>query len=450
MTQLQVFVWSELFETGVELIDSQHKVLVALTNRLAEAVLQDDPEQGRTVLAQLKAYAVRHFSEEEAWSVQAGQPPQALVAHHATHQGFLEQVLRFAEGWQGDRAQAMALHRFLSAWLIAHILGDDRQMVQRLSQQSGSALQAPVELGAGEKVLLEASHNLHEALSGMAQDLERQVQARTAELKESNQRLRRNFLTGVRTFTSLMELRGGMLAGHSRRVAELARKLAVHLKLESEAVQQVFLGALLHDLGKIGLPDELLGKPVAQMNSQELSLYRAHAVNGEAALIAMEDLHGAAQVVRHHHGPWDGKGFPDGLVGERIPLEARIVAVVNDLDGLQHGTISLRRLSMDESLKVIQDNKGVRYDPQIADALIALLGRAGTAAEPEVATTCARLRPGMTLTRDLITADGMLLLAAHNSLETQTISPERYVVERHLCIDTTAAGGNASLLATAA
>lgn len=421
MAQLQVFVWSELFETGVALIDSQHKVLVALTNRLAAAVAKGETQQGLDVLAHLKDYAARHFAEEEAWSVQAGQPPRALVAHHATHERFLEQVLRFADGWQGDPAQAMALHRFLSAWLIAHILGDDRQMVQRLSQQPDSALSAPVELGAGEKVLLEASHNLHEALSGMAQDLEQTVKARTEELHESNRRLRRNFLTGVRTFTSLMELRGGLLAGHSRRVADLARQLAVSLKLESEVVQQLFLGALLHDLGKIGLPDGLLGKPVTQMNSAELSLYRAHAANGEAALIAMEDLHGAAQVVRHHHERWDGKGYPDGLAAERIPLEARIVAVVNDLDGLQHGSITSRRLSMDEALKVIQESRSERYDPQIVDALVALLGRGGVTDEPEVVTTCARLRPGMTLTRDLITTDGMLLLAAHNSLEAQTI-----------------------------
>jgi HD-GYP domain-containing protein (c-di-GMP phosphodiesterase class II) len=343
------------------------------------------------------------------------------VAHHATHEGFLTQVMRFAEGWRGDQAQAMALHRFLSAWLISHILGDDRLMVQRLSEQSGSALSAPVALGVGEQVLLQASHNLHTALSGMAQDLERQVQARTAELAQSNQRLKNNFITGIRTFTSLMELRGGMLAGHARRVADMAKKLATLLALDRAAVEQVFVGALLHDLGKIGLPDELLGKPVARMTGQEHALYKAHAVQGETALIALDNMAGAAQVVRHHHEQWDGKGFPDGLAGEGIPLEARIVAVANDFDGLQHGTIASRRLSMDEALRVIQDGNGKRYDPQVVEALTVLLGRAEGHAVPEKTTSCASLRPGMQLTRDLVTPDGMLLLAASSSLEAQTI-----------------------------
>ncbi|WP_082877166.1 bacteriohemerythrin [Hydrogenophaga crassostreae] len=422
MAQLQVFVWSELFETGVELIDSQHKVLVDLTNRLADAVMNgDDPQESLAVLERLKEYATLHFSAEEAWSVQAGQPPQALTAHHATHGGFLAQVLRFAEGWDGGKTQAQALHRFLSAWLITHILGDDRTMVLRLSQQAGSPLASPSVLGVGEKVMLEAFHNLYDAMSGMAQDLERQVQVRTEELAQSNQRLKRNFLTGIRTFTSLMELRGGMLAGHSRRVADLARKLAVLLKLDGDTVQQVFLGALLHDLGKIGFSDELMGKPVTQMTGHELSLYRSHAVNGEAALIALDDLHAASLVVRHHHERWDGKGYPDGLQAERIPLEARIVAVANDFDGLQHGTITARRLSLDEALSVIQGSRGERYDPRIVDALSTLLGRSGGTGEPEVVTSSAMLKPGMTLTRDLITPEGMLLLAAHNALEANTI-----------------------------
>ena len=419
-----MFVWSELFETGVELIDSQHRVLVDLTNHLAQALMAGDPAKGMEVLERLKEYAAHHFAAEEAWSVQAGQPPQALAAHRATHGGFLEQVLLFADRWSGDHSldHAQALHRFLSAWLISHILGDDRHMVQRLSQLPGSTLSAPAVLGVGEKVLLEASHNLHAAMTGMAQDLEQQVQARTAELAQTNERLRRNFLTGVRTFISLMELRGGLLAGHSRRVADLSRKLAEHLKLNSETVQQVFLGALLHDLGKIGLPDDLLGKPVKQMSAHELSLFRSHAVNGEAALIAMEDLQLASQVVRHHHERWDGKGFPDGLAGEGIPLEARIVSVANDFDSLQNGVIAARRHSLDEALQVIQGGKGSGYDPQVVDALAAVLGRADEGAAPELVTSCAQLKSGMTLTRDLVSPSGMLLLAAHNSLEDQTIA----------------------------
>ncbi|WP_168708605.1 bacteriohemerythrin [Hydrogenophaga sp. PAMC20947] len=423
---LQVFVWSPHFETGVELIDSQHRVLVELTNALGDAVVHDERAQCLQVLEQLKAYADYHFKAEEAWSIEAGQPPQALAAHHKGHAGFVHQLAQFTEGWCGDGQKAQALHRFLTAWLITHILGEDRNMVMRLSQQSGSLIDTPVALGVGEQVLLEAAHNLHAALSGKSLELEQRVQARTAELAESNQQLKANLLTGVRTFTSLIELRGGMLAGHSRRVADLARQLAMGLKLDAETVQQVFLGALLHDIGKIGLPDDLLGKPVARMTAQELKGYRAHPVNGEGALIAMAELHGASQAVRSHHERWDGQGYPDGLAGEGIPLPARIVAVANDFDNLQHGITTARRLSMDEALRIIQASRNERYDPTVVDALTVMLGRSADADEPEVATSCTALLPGMMLTRDLVTPEGVLLLTAHTALEAQTVARVRH------------------------
>lgn len=419
---LQVFAWGPQFETGVELIDSQHQVLVELTNLLGDAVVSDDRAQALHVLDQLKDYAEYHFTAEEAWAAQVGQPPQALASHHQTHAGFVHQLGQFVEGWHGDGTKAQALHRYLTAWLITHILGEDRNMVMRLSQQSGSSLASPVPLGVGEQVLLDAAHNLHAALSGMALELEQRVQARTAELAEANERLKASLLTGVRTFTSLIELRGGMLAGHSRRVADLARQLAVCLKLDTETVQQVFLGALLHDIGKIGLPDDLLGKPVARMTPNELALYRAHPVNGEGALIAMAELQGASQAVRSHHERWDGQGYPDGLAGDGIPWPARIVAVANDFDSLRHGINMPRRLSMDEALHTLRASSNERYDPQVVDALAVVLGRSTTTSQPEVATSSSALLPGMMLTRDLITPEGVLLLTAHSALEAQTVA----------------------------
>lgn len=186
------------------------------------------------------------------------------------------------------------------------------------------------------------------------------------------------------------------------------------------------MGALLHDIGKIGFPDDLLGKPISRMSSDELKMYRGHAASGEAALIAMPELHGAAQAVRSHHERWDGRGYPDGLIGERIPLEARLIAVANDLDSLQHGIITARRLSMDEALVIIQASSGERYDPQMVDALIAVLGRTPAApapvSVPDITIRCSALRPGMTLARDLVTDEGMLLLTADHSLEARTIA----------------------------
>jgi len=414
---LQTFVWSERFETGVELIDHQHQALVGLTNALGEALVGGDAAECERVLAEVQAYAEYHFDAEEAWWAQAGVPPTALAAHHGRHSEFGDQLTQFSALWAQGGQQAAALHRFLSAWLIVHILGEDREMVQRLSQLPDAAVQAPRTLGDGEVVLLEAVRNLQGALAGLNAGLDQRVRESTAELARANQRLKDSFLTSIRTFTSMMELRGGMLAGHSRRVAELAQRLAKQLGLDDPTVQQVFLGGLLHDIGKIGLPDELLGKPVTQMNAQEVALYRKHPVAGVQALIALDDLQPAANALRSHHERFDGKGFPDGLAGEAIPLEARILAVANDFDGLQHGLISSRRLSVNEALQFVQDQVGQRYDPQVVGALLQVMGRSAEGRGPERVVLSAELMPGMTLSRDLVTPEGMLLLAADSPLE---------------------------------
>lgn len=425
---LQHFPWSALFETGVPLIDSQHRVLVELTNQLGDSLMQGQTDPVAETLERLKAYAAQHFTDEEAWSLEAGQPAGALAAHHAQHASFSAQVMQFANGGTGDPEQGVALHRFLCGWLVAHIMGDDRRMVQHLSQQAGSRLTPPAALGDGEQLLLEAASNLHHALGGLANDLERQVKARTAELELSNQRLRSNFLTSVRTYTNLLSLRGGQLAAHSRRTADLARQLARQLGLDPVSTQQVFLGALLHEIGKIGLPDDLLGKPVALLKGHDLTMYRAYPVVGETALMAIADLPGAIRAVRSHHERWDGRGFPDGLSGEQIPLEARIVGVASDIGNLQHGLYVARRLSLDEALQLVVASRGERYDPQVVDALTIVLGRGAADAVtppergPEREVYCTALRPGMSLTRDLITPEGMLLLAAGHTLEAQTIS----------------------------
>jgi len=152
-------------------------------------------------------------------------------------------LAQFSQAWAQGGRQAEELQRFLSAWLIVHILGEDRAMVQGLSQVPGTAVQAPRALGDGEQVLLDAVRTLHGALAGLNSSLDRRIQERTAELALANQRLKGSFLTSIRMFTSMMELRGGMLAGHSRRVADLARRVALRMGLDDNAVQQVFLGA---------------------------------------------------------------------------------------------------------------------------------------------------------------------------------------------------------------
>ena len=252
----------------------------------------------------------------------------------------------------------------------------------------------------------------NEALKALNLSLEEKVQVRTQELKLAHEKLKVNFMTSIRVFSNLIELREGAVSGHSRRVADLARRIAIKLGFPASEVQDVMLAGLLHDVGKIGLPDELLSKPVSHMSGDELGLLRKHPVTGQAALMGLENLRAAGVFIRGHHERWDGQGYPDRLSGLAIPYGARVITVANDYDALQIGTLSPRRLRQEEAVAFIQQNRGKRYCPQVVDALLEVLGTtepvagAGNEFSPSV------LRPGMVLARDLVTRDGVMLLAA--------------------------------------
>lgn len=269
----------------------------------------------------------------------------------------------------------------------------------------------------------------NEQLRELNVNLEAKVAERTAELQQTmafledaNERLKTGFMTSVKVFSNLIELRRGAFAGHSRRVAEAARNLARSMGLERGAAQDVMLAGLLHEVGKIGLPDSLLAKAFVQMSTDEQGEYRKFPANGQVALMALEQLREAARLLRAHQERWDGTGYPDGLAGEAIPLGARILAVANDFDELQMGTLKSNKLGADEAKAYLLQYKGKRYDPKVVEAFLAAQG-----GEPEIApaasatVAAADLQPGMVLARDLISRHGVLLLAADYMLEDSLI-----------------------------
>lgn len=276
--------------------------------------------------------------------------------------------------------------------------------------------------------LAELTRRQNAELKELNASLEAKVRERTAELARANEslklanaRLKQHFLVSIKTFSSLMELRSGGVAGHARRVADLARRLAGTLALGDGERQDVFLAGLLHDIGKIGFPDALLAKPVSTMNGEELGRYRKHAAASAAALLPLDELANAAAIVRAHHERFDGQGFPDGISGLMIPLGARILSVVNDYDGLQHGTLSQKRLGPEEAMAVLVASRGKRYDPQVVDAFAGMLGGAPQDHSPAIEVAAEDLLPGMVMARDLVGRDGALLLAADYVLDASLI-----------------------------
>lgn len=265
-------------------------------------------------------------------------------------------------------------------------------------------------------------------LKELNSSLEQKVQDRTAELRQTmdflnlaHEKLKKGFLTSIHVFSNLIELREGVAAGHSRRVADLARKIALRMGLSELETQDVLIAGLLHDIGKFALPDKLLQKPFGALTSEERAEVVKHPVLGQATLMALEQLKEAAKLIRSHHERFDGIGYPDGLIGTAIPLGARILALANDYDALQIGTLASKRMSAAEAGSFIEGERGKRYDPKVVNAFLSVMGM-DTDPGPGLAVKPGQLTPGMVLARDIVTHDGVMLLSKEFMLDENLIT----------------------------
>ena len=258
----------------------------------------------------------------------------------------------------------------------------------------------------------------NEELKAANESLEERVRQRTGEIAQINdmlnlayEELKSDFTRSVQVFSGLFELRHSGMSGHSRRVSERARRVCARLKLDERTSHDVYVAALLHDVGKIGLPDCLLAKPVSTMTADEKARFRKHPLNAEAALMPLTKLHAAARIIRSRHERLDGNGFPDGLEGDEIAFGARVLAPIADYEDLISGRLAERHFSPEDALASIRRGAGSRYDDKVVDALVAVLQEPEEQAQDDMRITASELTPGMVLARDLVSSRGTLLLA---------------------------------------
>ncbi len=280
-----------------------------------------------------------------------------------------------------------------------------------------------------EKARLETlTHAQNEELKELNTSLEVRVAARTEEvrqamhsLKKAHAELKNHYTTSVKIFANLIELREG--SDHNRRVAEQARQLAIAMGLPNEDIQNLLFAALLHDIGKLALPDTLLNRPISKMSHDEQREFEKHPLLGQAALVALEPLDAAAELIRAHHEHVDGTGYPDRLKGADIPLGARILAVVDDYHGLLNGTLLERHYTTQEASDYLLRERNQRYDAKVVNHFIELLAndKPHTTVPSEQCLKSNALKEGMTLSRDLIAPSGVLLLAKGHQLSNELI-----------------------------
>lgn len=269
------------------------------------------------------------------------------------------------------------------------------------------------------------------------EQLESRVAARTAELSQVNDMLERafadlrnNFLLSIKVFAGLIELREGGNAGYAERVGQLARRLAAGLGLPEAVQEDCYAAGLLHEVGKIGLPDTLLRRPASTLHGDDLAQYRRYPLQGEAALMPLSGLRNAARLVRSHQERIDGLGFPDGVSGSELSLAAQAVGLAATYEGLQAGRLSERRHDPAAALAVIRGAAGKHYAATVVEAFERLLNTGPSPAPQEREVVAADLRPGMVMARDLFSPRGTLLLATDFVFDAGVIATIRDLVSR--------------------
>ncbi|SHJ78109.1 HD-GYP domain-containing protein [Propionispora hippei] len=175
----------------------------------------------------------------------------------------------------------------------------------------------------------------------------------------------------VEALALALDAKNSCMCGHSERVAELALLLAAELGFSPEEQMKIHIGAHLHDIGKIGIPDNILNKE-GKLTKEEFDLIREHPVIGDSIVGRIQAFRSIADSVRYHHERYDGKGYPDGLQGEEIPIEARIVAVADSFDAMTTVRTYRRAVSLKEALAEIVRCRSTQFDPVVVDALLQL------------------------------------------------------------------------------
>jgi response regulator RpfG family c-di-GMP phosphodiesterase len=279
-------------------------------------------------------------------------------------------------------------------------------------------------------------------LKEINKSLEKKVEERTREIQAKNQELEQGLYNTVRAFASLVDNSSPAMEGHGRRVSLIAKQLAQALKLSEIEIMNVEIAALLHDLGKIGIPEKLFLMESGKMNDQEKALYSKHPEEGQGIVRFINKLDHVGLIIRSHHERYDGRGFPDQLSGELIPLEAQIISVADRYDKIVHLGIDKERcikeylrernitqdhFAPDALLKAaaayyIKKNAFTEFAPDVVKVFLDYIEKQGVSDEDEKEIPIEKICAGMILSRSLYSVNGRFLLPYNTKLTQELVN----------------------------
>jgi response regulator RpfG family c-di-GMP phosphodiesterase len=281
------------------------------------------------------------------------------------------------------------------------------------------------------KYLTDLTRNQNEELKRWSSLLEARVRQQTEELEQQNfnlktlnEKLHKNFRESIVAFSSLIELRDSAVHSHSHHVAFLSKKICEKIGLGDEETDRIEIAAQLHDIGKIGMSDLILLKPLSDLVPDEVDEYRKHPVRGQSTVDSIKDLQEVGILIRHHHEAINGEGFPDGLRGEQVPLGSKIIAIADSFD--RYLMASKASVNPEEILNRIKGGLRLQFDYDLYRPLAQSVRENLEALIPhndnqELEVPPRDLRVGMVVSRDVRSGTGLLLMGAGFVLNERSI-----------------------------
>ena len=210
---------------------------------------------------------------------------------------------------------------------------------------------------------------LEEELEAYHKNLEKLVKERTSELQQALLVVKKDHLDSIKLLAEVIDAKDPYTRGHSDRVRRLSMRIAMKLGFDEKRLESLVFGALLHDIGKIGIRDEVLQKQ-GPLSPKEYQYIKQHPLIGVKIMEGIDFFKDKVPMIRNHHEHFDGSGYPDGLIGESIPLEARIIAVPDAFDAMTSARPHREIIPLEDVLIEMEKCKGKQFDPQVLEIFL--------------------------------------------------------------------------------
>lgn len=343
-----------------------------------------------------------------------------------------------AERWPDVRRILMTGYDDIHTAIVAINVGQVNYYLAKSSKKEEmlSAINSMLEnklLRDQNRIMQELINQQNEKLKLLNTQLEEKIQKRTAELHRSYGDLQETHEAAIQVFLSIQELNENHNKGYSRKVATHAKLLAKAMHLTEKEIQTVYLAAMLHNLGRNGLREEIRFKPFAQLTTREYQEFKQYPMLGAMSLSAFPSLKEVVNTILYHRERFNGKGYPHGVKGDSIPLFSAILSIAVDYNELMYGLIFQEKYPAKQALAYMKENEE-RYDRKL---LLLFMDIIASLPEQQTALMEKALEPhqlinGMVLSRDLKSSEGFIFLKKGCKLDDELI--ERITALRHILV----------------